>query len=120
MLIQMAKKFKEAVNRGDDLGLNNDELAFYDALANNEESVGELGDETLKKITNELAESLRKSTCVDWSVRESVGASLRLMVKRYYANTNTRLKSRKSRYKWDLNRQRVCEGLWQRFDRFAK
>jgi type I restriction enzyme R subunit len=81
-LIQMAKKFKEAVNRGDDLGLNNDELAFYDALANNEESVRELGDETLKKIAHELAESLRKSTSVDWSVRESVRASLRLMVKR--------------------------------------
>ena len=81
-LIQMAKKFKEAVNRGADLGLNSDELAFYDALANNEESVRELGDETLKKIAHELAENLRKSTSVDWSVRESVRASLRLMVKR--------------------------------------
>ncbi|MCD2449849.1 type I restriction endonuclease subunit R [Methylicorpusculum oleiharenae] len=81
-LIQMAKKFKEAVNRGDDLGLNDDELAFYDALANNEESVRELGDEVLKKIAHELAENLRKSARVDWSVRESVRASLRLMVKR--------------------------------------
>jgi type I restriction enzyme R subunit len=81
-LIQMAKKFKEAVNRGVDLGLNSDELAFYDALANNEESVRELGDETLKKIAHELAENLRKSASVDWSVRESVRASLRLMVKR--------------------------------------
>ena len=81
-LIQMAKKFKEAVNRGTDLGLNNDELAFYDALANNEESVRELGDEILKKIAHELAENIRKSTSVDWSVRESVRASLRLMVKR--------------------------------------
>lgn len=81
-LIAMAKKFKEAVNRGDDLGLNADELAFYDALANNEESVRELGDEVLKKIAHELAENLRKNTSVDWSVRESVRASLRLMVKR--------------------------------------
>ena len=81
-LIQMAKKFKEAVNRGADLGLNSDELAFYDALANNEESVRELGDETLKLIAHELAENLRKSASVDWSVRESVRASLRLMVKR--------------------------------------
>jgi type I restriction enzyme R subunit len=81
-LIQMAKKFKEAVSRGEDLGLTNDELAFYDALANNEESVRKLGDETLKKIAHELAESLRKSTSVDWSVRESVRASLRLMVRR--------------------------------------
>jgi type I restriction enzyme R subunit len=81
-LIAMAKKFKEAVGRGVDLGLNTDELAFYDALANNEDSVRELGDETLKKIAHELAENLRKSTSVDWSVRESVRASLRLMVKR--------------------------------------
>lgn len=81
-LCDMAKKFKEAVNRGDELGLNEDELAFYDALANNETSVKELGDETLKKIAHELTENLRRSVSVDWSVRESVRAKLRLMVKR--------------------------------------
>lgn len=81
-LIEMAKKFKEASDRGADLGLNSDELAFYDALANNEESVRELGNETLKKIAHELAESLRKSITVDWAVRDSVRASLRLLVKR--------------------------------------
>jgi len=81
-LIAMAKKFREAADRGADLGLNTDELAFYDALANNEDSVRELGDATLKKIAHELAESLRKNVSVDWSVRESVRASLRLMVKR--------------------------------------
>ncbi|MDD2466933.1 MAG: type I restriction endonuclease subunit R [Desulfobulbus sp.] len=81
-LIQMAKKFKEAAERGVNLGLNNDELAFYDALANNEESVRELGDETLKKIAHELAESLRQNVSVDWAVRDNVRAKLRLMVKR--------------------------------------
>lgn len=81
-LIEMAKKFKEAAERGADLGLNADELAFYDALAKNENSVRELGDETLKKIAHELAESLRKNISVDWAVRESVRASLRLLVKR--------------------------------------
>ncbi len=81
-LIEMAKKFKEAADRGEHLGLNTDELAFYDALANNEESVRELGDETLKKIAHELAENLRQNVSVDWSVRESVRAKLRLMVKR--------------------------------------
>jgi len=81
-LIQMAKKFKEAAERGVNLGLNNDELAFYDALANNEESVRELGDETLKKIAHELAESLRQNVTVDWAVRDNVRAKLRLMVKR--------------------------------------
>lgn len=81
-LIEMAKKFKEAADRGANLGLNADELAFYDALAKNENSVRELGDETLKKIAHELVESLRKNISVDWSVRESVRASLRLLVKR--------------------------------------
>ena len=81
-LIEMAKKFKEAADRGADLGMNADELAFYDALAKNENSVRELGDETLKKIAHELVESLRKNISVDWSVRESVRASLRLLVKR--------------------------------------
>ena len=81
-LIAMAKKFKEAADRGNELGLNDDELAFYDALANNEDSVRELGDETLKKIAHELTEALRKNVSVDWAKRDSVRASLRLMVKR--------------------------------------
>lgn len=81
-LIEMAKKFASASNRGDELGLNDDELAFYDALANNESSVRELGDEILAKIAHELTDSLRKSVTVDWSNRESVRARLRLLVKR--------------------------------------
>lgn len=81
-LIEMAKKFKDAVNRGEALGLNDDEVRFYDALADNESAVRELADETLKKIAHELTESLRKNITVDWSARESVRAKLRLMVKR--------------------------------------
>ena len=81
-LIAMAKKFREAANRGADLGLNDDEVRFYDALADNESAVRELSDETLKKIAHELAESLRNNLTVDWSVRESVRAKLRLMVRR--------------------------------------
>ncbi len=81
-LIAMAKKFKEAMGRGEELGLNADELAFYDALANNEDAVREMGDEILKKIAHELAESLRKNVSVDWSVRDNVKAKLRLLVKR--------------------------------------
>lgn len=80
-LIQMAKEFQDAMKRHEDLGLNEDELAFYDALANNESAVHELGDETLKKIAHELVEKLRKSTTVDWKVRDSVRAKLRNMVR---------------------------------------
>ena len=67
-LIEMAKKFREAASRGETLGLTEDEVRFYDALAHNESAVRELTDETLKKIAHELTESLR--------------AKLRLLVKR--------------------------------------
>ena len=81
-LIEMAKKFREAIKQGDASGLTPDELLFYDALADNESAVRELGDETLKKIAQELTESLRKNITVDWSQRESIRAKLRILVKR--------------------------------------
>ncbi|EMJ4935820.1 type I restriction endonuclease subunit R [Pseudomonas aeruginosa] len=81
-LIEMAKKFAAASQRGEALGLNDDELAFYDALANNEASVRELGDEILAKIAHELTASLRANVSVDWSSRESVRAKLRILVRR--------------------------------------
>lgn len=81
-LVDMAKKFREAAARGDALGLTEDEIKFYDALANNESAALELGDETLKKIAHELTENLRSNVSVDWSQRESIRAKLRIMVKR--------------------------------------
>jgi type I restriction enzyme R subunit len=81
-LIQMAKDFQKEMDRGKDLGLNNDELAFYDALANNESAVRELGDEILKKIAHELTTQLQKTVTVDWAQRESVRASIRIKIKR--------------------------------------
>lgn len=81
-LIQMAKDFQAALEREAALGLNPDEIAFYDALANNESAVRELGDDTLKKIAVEITEKLRNSTTVDWQVRESVRAKLRILVRR--------------------------------------
>lgn len=81
-LIQMAKEFQDDLKRESDLGLNSDEVAFYDALANNESASRMLGDETLKKIAVEITEKLRKSTTVDWQVRDSVRAKLRILVRR--------------------------------------
>lgn len=81
-LIQLAKEFQAALKREDALGLGRDEIAFYDALANNESAVRELGDEVLKKIAIEITEKLRASTSVDWQVRESVRAKLRILVRR--------------------------------------
>ena len=80
-LIEMAKKFRDASNRGVQLGLTDDEVKFYDALANNESAVLLLNDEILKKIAHELTENLRKNIKVDWAERQSVRAQLRIMVK---------------------------------------
>lgn len=81
-LIQMAREFQAVLEREAALGLSQDEIAFYDALANNESALRELGDEILKKIAVEITEKLRNSTTVDWQVRESVRARLRILVRR--------------------------------------
>ena len=80
-LIQMAKDFAEAAKHGKELGLNFDELAFYDALAENEAALREMGDEILKKIAIELTEKLRSSISVDWQKRESVRAKMRNIIR---------------------------------------
>ncbi|PWE20364.1 DEAD/DEAH box helicase [Aliarcobacter skirrowii] len=80
-LIQMAKDFSEATKHGQDLGLNFDELAFYDALAENESALIEMGDEILKKIAIELTQKLRSSISVDWQKRESVRAKMRNIIR---------------------------------------
>ena len=81
-LIQMAKDFQKDKEREKELGLTDDEIRFYDALASNESAVRELSDEILKQIAVELTEKLRNSTTVDWQVRESVRAKIRNMVRR--------------------------------------
>ena len=81
-LIAMAKQFQAELARDESLGLSPAEVAFYDALANNESAARELGDEVLKKIAIELTEKLRNSTTVDWQIRESVRARLRILVRR--------------------------------------
>ena len=81
-LIQMAKEFQAEMEREAELGLNPDEVAFYDALANNESAVRELGDDILKQIAVEITEKLRRSTTVDWQVRDSVRAKLKILVRR--------------------------------------
>jgi len=81
-LIRLAKEMREASQRGEGLGLTDDEIAFYDALEINDSAVKVLGDETLKAIARELVDTVRKNTTIDWTVRESVRANLRVMVKR--------------------------------------
>lgn len=80
-MIDMAKDFRAAQEHDKKLGLAPDEKAFYDALADNESAVRELGDDTLKKIAVEITDKLRKSATVDWQKREEVRAKLRLLVR---------------------------------------
>jgi type I restriction enzyme R subunit len=81
-LIKLAKDMRQAETRGEDLGLNDDEVAFYEALEVNDSAVKVLGDETLKAIARELVETVRRNTSIDWTVKESVKAKLRVIVKR--------------------------------------
>jgi type I restriction enzyme R subunit len=81
-LIALAKEMREANSRGVKLGLSEEELAFYDALETNDSAVAVLGDETLKTIARELAEKVRNSATIDWTLRENVRAQMRVLVKR--------------------------------------
>ncbi|MBN2776525.1 MAG: type I restriction endonuclease subunit R [Bacteroidales bacterium] len=81
-LIDLSKKVKEADKRGIDLGLDYRELAFYDALEVNDSAVKVLGDEILRHIAQELVDVIRKNTSIDWTIRESVQAKLRITVKK--------------------------------------
>jgi type I restriction enzyme R subunit len=81
-LIAMAKEMREADRRGEEMGLSEEELAFYDALETNDSAVKVLGDKTLKTIARELVVAVRKNVTIDWMVRENVRAQLRVLVKR--------------------------------------
>ena len=81
-LIELAKEMREDFARGQELGLNEDELAFYDALETNDSAVKVLGDETLRTIAQELVETVRRNATIDWTVRESVRAGMRNAVRR--------------------------------------
>ena len=71
-----------ATKRGEDLGLSDDEVAFYDALAANESAVRAMGDAQLRVIAAELITQVRKSVTIDWTLREGARAKIRVMVKR--------------------------------------
>jgi type I restriction enzyme R subunit len=81
-LIALAKEMREANRRGEELGLNEDEIAFYDALEVNDSAVAVLGDETLRTIARELVAAMRLNTTIDWTIKESVRAKIRVTVKR--------------------------------------
>ena len=81
-LIQLAREMREASARGERLGLEDDELAFYDALGVNDSAVAILGDAVLRTIARELVETVRSNVTIDWTMRENVRAGLRVLVRR--------------------------------------
>lgn len=81
-LIGLAKQMREEAAKGEELGLSEDEVAFYDALEVNDSAVKVLGEPTLKTIARELVDTVRRNTTIDWTVRENIRANLRVLVKR--------------------------------------
>ena len=81
-LIRLAREMREASARGEQLGLSEDELAFYDALETNDSAVQVLGDETLRDIARELVDTVRRNVTIDWTLRENIRANLRRLVRR--------------------------------------
>ena len=81
-LIALAKEMRQAQQRGESLGLSDDEVAFYDALEVNDSAVKVLGDATLRLIAQELLRAVRNSVTIDWTVRENVRAQMRVLIKR--------------------------------------
>jgi type I restriction enzyme R subunit len=81
-LIDLAREMREAHKRGEELNLSEDELAFYDALEVNDSAVKVLGDETLQQIARELIKAVRANVTIDWTVKESARAKLRVIIRR--------------------------------------
>lgn len=81
-LITLAKDIKQADRKGEDLGLDFREYAFYTALEVNDSAVSVLGDAVLRDIARELVDTVRKNTSIDWTVRENVQAKMRIAVKK--------------------------------------
>jgi type I restriction enzyme R subunit len=76
-LIELAKQMREGQKRGENLGLTDDEIAFYDALEVNDSAVKQLGDPVLRQIAQELVAHVRMSVTIDWTLRESARAQMR-------------------------------------------
>jgi len=81
-LIRLAKEMRQAQARGEEMGLSDDEVAFYDALAENESAKQVLGDEQLRVLAQELVERVKQSVTIDWQVRENARAQIRVLVRR--------------------------------------
>lgn len=112
MLITIAKEIRLAAERGEELGLTDDEVAFYDALEVNDSAVKVLGDDTLKTIARELVETVRNNVSIDWTIKESVRAKLRVIVKRILRKYGYPPDKQESATKTVLEQAELLSGVW--------
>jgi type I restriction enzyme R subunit len=84
-LVKLAKEMRDNAKRHEALGLREDEIAFYDAIMQNDSAVLEMGDEMLKKIARELVRAVRSSATIDWNLKDSVRAAMRSKVRKLLA-----------------------------------
>jgi type I restriction enzyme R subunit len=84
-LVELAKRMRAEAQRHEDLGLGEDEIAFYDAIVQNDTAVLDLGDDVLKKIATELVIAVRASATIDWNLKDSVRAAMRSKVRKLLA-----------------------------------
>jgi len=113
-MIAFSHQIKAAINRGEKLGLREDELAFYDALHVSETAEAVLGDDTLRKIALELVESLRKSVTLDWNVKESVQAAIRVRIKRILRKYKYPPDETPEAIKAVMDQTELLAGLWSK------
>jgi type I restriction enzyme, R subunit len=111
-LIKLAKEMREAGARGEQLGLSDDELAFYDALETNDSAVKVLGDDTLKLIARELVETVRRNVTIDWTIRDNVRAHLRVLVKRILRKHGYPPDKQEKATQTVLEQAEVLSGVW--------
>jgi type I restriction enzyme R subunit len=81
-LIELAKEMNAAHKRGEETGMVQEEIAFYDALSSNETAKQVMGDVVLKQIAQELTRAIKSNMSIDWTLRESVQARMRITIKR--------------------------------------
>lgn len=111
-LIELAKDMREAGRRGEKLHLTPDELAFYDALEVNDSAVKVLGDDTLKAIARDLVKTVRRNVTIDWTVKESVRARLRVIVKRILRKHGYPPDKQEAATNTVLQQAELLSGLW--------
>jgi len=111
-LIKLAKKMRESQKRGEELNLREDELAFYDALADNQSARDVLGDKVLMEMGKEIADIIKKHTSIDWTMKESVQAKLRTLVKRTLKRHDYPPDKRKEATRLVLDQARLMSHYW--------